>query len=310
VPFNAFGGRGTITPEMLAYTTFTEHDVSQQTLVDAVANLSGNLVKLPAGWLAAAVGIEHRRLNAFYEPDAVVAAGDSADIPATPTHGSYTVNEAYAELRAPVLSRDARRAAARPQRSGFACRNYSFLDAELTGKIGARWKPTSDLIFRGSYARGFRAPSLGELFRQQVAVRRSGERPLQRLPTATTTMDPRLPRSRRAASPSGSPPMVATRSPIRRSRSLPTATQGPKPEKSNSFNISAAYSPEQLQGRPGIDSLDFELAYWDIPDHRSDHRARTPSVSSIAACSATTISTARTSRATVPVQSRPGPTRS
>ena len=33
--------RGTITQEMLAFTTFTEHDVSEQTLVDAVANAVG-----------------------------------------------------------------------------------------------------------------------------------------------------------------------------------------------------------------------------------------------------------------------------
>jgi iron complex outermembrane receptor protein len=36
------------------------------------------------------------------------------------------------------------------------------------------------------------------------------------------------------------------------------------PETSNSFNISLAYSPLQLQNRPWIDSLDLELAYWDI----------------------------------------------
>ena len=50
-----FGGQGanhqgTITRQMLAFATFTEHDVSEQTLVDAVANVSGNIVKLPAGW--------------------------------------------------------------------------------------------------------------------------------------------------------------------------------------------------------------------------------------------------------------------
>jgi len=40
----------------------------------------------------------------FFEPDAVVAAGDSADIPASPTSGSYNVSEAYAELRAPLVA--------------------------------------------------------------------------------------------------------------------------------------------------------------------------------------------------------------
>src|SRR5262249_4789951 len=36
------------------------------------------------------------------------------------------------------------------------------------------------------------------------------------------------------------------------------------PETSKSINISAAYSPKQLQNQPWIDSFDAELAYWDI----------------------------------------------
>src|SRR4029078_949061 len=68
VPVHIFGGqgadgRGTITKEMLAYTTFTEHDVSEQTLVDAVANVTGNIVKLPGGWLDARAGGEPRRVS-------------------------------------------------------------------------------------------------------------------------------------------------------------------------------------------------------------------------------------------------------
>ena len=109
MPFDLFDGQGadghgTLTPAMLAYTTFTEHDVSEQTLVDSVANLTGNLVKLPAGWLAAAVGVEHRQLSGFYEPDSAIAAGDGAGTVSLPTSGQYSVSEAYGELRAPLLA--------------------------------------------------------------------------------------------------------------------------------------------------------------------------------------------------------------
>ncbi len=108
VPFNIFGGQGngngTITQEMLDYVTFVQHDVSEQTLVDVVGNLSGALVELPAGALSVAAGLEHRRLEGFFEPDPIVVAGDGADVPAKPTSGSYWVNEAYAELRATLLS--------------------------------------------------------------------------------------------------------------------------------------------------------------------------------------------------------------
>src|SRR5215208_6475746 len=36
--------------------------------------------------------------------------------------------------------------------------------SDTTFKGSANWKPIKDLRFRGSYAEGFRAPSIGELF--------------------------------------------------------------------------------------------------------------------------------------------------
>jgi iron complex outermembrane receptor protein len=45
---------------------------------------------------------------------------------------------------------------------------------------------------------------------------------------------------------------------------ITNGNRGLSPETSNSFNISLAYSPLQLQGRPWVDSLDLELAYWDL----------------------------------------------
>ena len=122
VPFNIFGGQGsgngTITPEMLDYVTFVQHDVSEQTLVDVVGNMSGALAELPAGALSVAAGIEHRRLQGFFEPDPIVVAGDGADVPSKPTSGSYWVNEAYAEVRAPAGHRRAGHRPVRPQRRG------------------------------------------------------------------------------------------------------------------------------------------------------------------------------------------------
>jgi iron complex outermembrane receptor protein len=261
VPFNIFGGqgpdgKGTLTKEMLAFTTFTEHDVSQQTLVDATANVTSNLVKLPAGWLAAAVGVEHRRLNGFYEPDAIVAAGDGADVPSQPTSGRYSVTEAYAELRAPLVA----------DKPGFqlldinaAARvsDYSFLSPELTGKVGARWKPLKDLILRGSYGSGFRAPSIGELFASKSRF------------DATLT-DPCSEYTRPETSAATRARCVALGVPDTYAQLNPQISVGTggnpalKPETSKSFNVSLAYSPIALQSRSWSDSVDLELALFDI----------------------------------------------
>jgi iron complex outermembrane receptor protein len=263
VPFDIFGGqgadgRGTITKQMLAYTTFTEHDVSEQKLVDAVANISGNLVQLPAGWLAAAVGVEHRRLSGFYEPDAIIAAGDGADIASTATSGHYSVNEAYAELRAPLVA-GFTGAELVDVNAAARLSDYSFLSPELTGKVGARWKPMTDLIVRASYSRGFRAPSIGELFGSKAGFGAIITDPCSRF---NGTDVPATVRERCIAL--GVPADGSYGQNDSQIRITTAGNRDLQPETSNSVNVSLAYSPSVLQNRAWIDGLDLELAYYDI----------------------------------------------
>ena len=104
VPFNIFGGAGSITPAMIDYVGFTQNDSSEQKMLDLTANLSGSLFELPGGPLGLAVGLEYRDLKGRFDPDPIVAAGFSSDIPALPTKGGYDVKEAYAEMNAPLLA--------------------------------------------------------------------------------------------------------------------------------------------------------------------------------------------------------------
>ena len=163
VPFNIFGGAGSITPEMLDFVSFVQRDRSKQKLWGVTANLSGSLLELPGGPLGLAIGVEHRDLRGSFDPDETVAAGLGSDIPAQPTSGGYNIDEAYAELNAPLLS----------GRPGFellelngAVRfsDYSTSGSTTTFSAGINWEPIEDLLFRGSWAEGFRAPSIGELF--------------------------------------------------------------------------------------------------------------------------------------------------
>jgi iron complex outermembrane receptor protein len=94
VPFNIFGGAGTITPAMIDFVTFVQNDKSTQDMWDASANLTGGIVELPGGPLGLAIGVEHRDEEGQFDPDPVVTAGFSSDIPAQPTGGGYKVNEA------------------------------------------------------------------------------------------------------------------------------------------------------------------------------------------------------------------------
>ncbi|MDB5693268.1 MAG: TonB-dependent receptor [Alphaproteobacteria bacterium] len=163
VPFNIFGGAGSITQPMIDYVAFTQHDSSRQQVWDVSANLTGGLFDLPGGPLGIAVGVEHRDQKGRFDPDPTVAAGLGSDIPALPTRGHFNVNDVYGELRAPLL---ADRPFFNRLELSLAARysDYSASGSKVTMKAGADWKPVRDLLFRGSWAQGFRAPTIGELF--------------------------------------------------------------------------------------------------------------------------------------------------
>ena len=166
VPFNLFGGFGSITPAMIDFVTFERNDSSEQDQFDATANLSGNLFDLPGGPLGLAVGLEYRNLDGRFDPDPVVAAGFSSDIPAQPTRGGYDVKEAYAELNAPILA-DVPFIELLELSGAVRFSDYSTSGSTTTFRGGVNWKPIEDLRLRASYAEGFRAPSIGELFGTQ-----------------------------------------------------------------------------------------------------------------------------------------------
>jgi iron complex outermembrane receptor protein len=263
VPFDIFGGmgangQGTITPEMLQYVTFTEHDVSEQQLTDAVANVSGSIVTLPAGDLAIAAGVEHRRLSGFFEPDAVVAAGDGADVPAQPTSGHYSVSEAYAELRIPLL-KDMQLARLLDLHAAARVSDYSFLDAKVTEKIGARWKPTDDLVLRASYSTGFRAPSIGELYGSKSRF------DAMLVDPCSDFNRPEVPQSVRDRCIALGLPANGSYTQLNPQISVTTGGNNMlQPERSKNLSLSLAYSPRWAQEKPWSDGIDLELGYYDI----------------------------------------------
>ena len=163
VPLNIFGGPGTITPEMLAWIQPIVHDQSENKLTLASANVSGDLFKLPAGMLAFAAGYEYRKYQGSYNPDPITVAGFYNGVPSLPTSGSYDVNEVYVELNAPLFANEEKGQKFDISLAGRYS-NYSTFGGEFTPKYGLRWQVSNELTLRATYAEGFRAPSIGELF--------------------------------------------------------------------------------------------------------------------------------------------------
>ena len=162
-PLNLFGGQGTITPAMLDFIGFTQQDSSGQELQDFTFNLTGDLFDLPGGPFAFAAGFEHRHTEGFFEPDPIVAAGLSSDIPAQPASGEISISEAYLELRAPVV-RDLPGLYRLELSAAGRWFDYSTSGSGDTYKVGVLWRPVEEVLFRGSWGQGYRGPSIGELF--------------------------------------------------------------------------------------------------------------------------------------------------
>ena len=163
VPVNLFGGLGALTPAMIDWIGFEQRDSSRQKQWDFTGNISGSLLELPGGPLGIAAGVEYRKQSGRFDPDPVVSAGFSSDIPAQPTKGSFNVKEVYAEVNAPLL-KDVPFADLLEFSGAVRLSDYSTSGSATTFKAGVNWKPIEDLRFRATWAEGFRAPSIGELF--------------------------------------------------------------------------------------------------------------------------------------------------
>ncbi len=162
VPLDFFGAN-TITPAMLDYIQPVVRDFSENSLRLFSANLSGDLFDIPAGSLVFATGFEYRDYSGSYRPDGLVVSGEYNGVPSLPTSGSYDVNEYYLEFGAPLVA-----GAPMAERLdlSLAARfsDYSTFGSETTFKTGLRWQVNEELLVRGTFAEGFRAPSIGELF--------------------------------------------------------------------------------------------------------------------------------------------------
>ena len=138
----------------------------KSTVVSADARASRELGDwLGAGRQAAlAVGTEFRREKTNFQANPAVAellvASTGID-PATNQGGSRTVAAVYGELNVPITKELEVTGALRYDK-------YSDFGSTTNPKIGFRYQPVEQVLVRGSYSTGFRAPSLYELNNPQT----------------------------------------------------------------------------------------------------------------------------------------------
>ncbi len=241
-------------------------DTSKSQLDIASAKASMPLFKLGGGDLSLGLGIDAGKQR-FVDTPSAIAMGQNALQPTftdTPIGGSSgalpfdskrTTTGIYAEMVAPVVKSLEISGAVRYD-SFTAVTNSQNFDAagkpiaaatqgkkasDATYKLSARFQPTQELLFRGSYGTGFKAPTLGNI---TTPVQAFGS-------TGFHDCPPGL-----AAPARASCFAVSTEYNLRTGGNPRTDAAGLKPEKSNQWTVGFRLEPDR--------ALSFGVDLWQV----------------------------------------------
>ncbi len=183
VPLNLFGGYGSITPEMAAYSSATalEQQNYQQTIY--TGSVSGPINALQFPWadtpVAVSVGAEYREEFAVTTPDECKKqAPDSclggAGGNVLPIEGGFDVTEFFGEAIIPIASGKTGLQQLDLE-LGFRASDYNPSGSNETWKAGFSYRPVESLRFRAMLQRAVRAPNVGELANPNVTSLRNAQ---------------------------------------------------------------------------------------------------------------------------------------
>jgi iron complex outermembrane recepter protein len=130
----------------------------KSTVSQVDASATKELMQLPAGPLAAAVGIDVRKETyRFREDQSGQPAISGVSAPAALPKVSRDISAIYGELSVPIIKNLDAQLAARYDR-------YSDVGSTTNPKVALRWQPAKQFGFRGSYSTGFHAPDFNALY--------------------------------------------------------------------------------------------------------------------------------------------------
>ena len=133
------------------------------TLTQADAAISGELYMLPTGAILGAIGTDLRREEYAFNGDARAATARPAILNApfddanALLHAQRDIRAFYGEVMIPVMKSLEVTLAGRQD-------HYTGFGSTFNPKVSFRFQPVDQLLFRGSYNTGFRAPSFNQLF--------------------------------------------------------------------------------------------------------------------------------------------------
>lgn len=265
VPFNFLGGPSASTPAALSYINALEQASMQSISKEFSANITGGLFEMPfnAGTFSVAAGVDHRGINGYFKPDPMASQGYTTDLVSGPTSGGYNVNEAYVEFNAPVL-KDLPGVKELSFDVASRYSNYSNFGSTTNSKFSFQYVPFDDVKVRGTFAKGFRAPTIQDLYGGGSQSFDYYTDPCDAVygTTSNSTVAKNcaaagLPANFRQLNLAGAPvtgPDSQSTTPFWRS----TGNTALQPEHSTTRTLGLVYSPHY------VDGLDFTLDYYKI----------------------------------------------
>jgi iron complex outermembrane receptor protein len=265
VPLNLFGGQGpngsgSLSAAQAAYVKYRYESSAEKDLRVLDANLSSSdLYDLPGGPLGFAVGYQHRTISGDEHPDAIEAIKSVHNPqPAQEEQGSFSVDALYAELNVPIASK-------LPGMNYLGVdgasrwSDYSTFGSTVNSRVGLKYQPIKDLALRGTYAEGFRAADIDELFSPTYISYPNVEDPCSNY--NGSAVSPAVQKNCKAAGVPAGYSQVNTQI-----DALFGGNPKLKPETSVSKTVGLVYSPSQLTG------LNIDVGYFNI---RLDHTITT-----------------------------------
>ncbi|MET3794354.1 TonB-dependent receptor [Aquamicrobium terrae] len=172
VPYDIFSGAAPTQAQRdyFLHTRLQEIENTQQVWG---AQFSGPLFELPAGPVAFAAGVERRTESLKTKDDPLSLNNEVTFVglatPRPPVDADFAVNEAYLELRAPLVA-NLTGVQALDLEGALRVSDYDTIGRTTAWNTALVYAPVQDLRFRVSASRSVRAPNLMELFGPQTVT--------------------------------------------------------------------------------------------------------------------------------------------
>jgi iron complex outermembrane receptor protein len=243
-PFVQSGNQSAETQKLIADSIYHGSvRTSSTTLTGFDARASNEIFKLPAGAVSMGVGVDLRNYHYLQTPSGDAKAGVIYNFAANPAYDLERSNYGvFTEVLIPVAKGLEFTAALRydsidPIKDAINKRDFGEKLDATTYKISGRYTPIKELLFRGSYGTGFKAPDMLDIAQPLVS---NGV-------TASSYPCP-FP-----GDGSGSPPCKPGNAQYSQ---MSGGNENIKPEKSKQFTIGARFEP--------VSSFSIGADYWEV----------------------------------------------